>query len=88
MERPVRSMYMDIVERQALDANLYRVTIAASERVRQAPDLDFAGLSTENYARNPVVMWAHDVVGRSSWSSTPRSSRVTARPLDNPEHMC
>ncbi len=71
MERPVRSMYMDIVERQALDANLYRVTIAANERVRQAPDLDFAGLSTENYTRNPVVMWAHDVVGRSPSGGLP-----------------
>ena len=55
---------MDIVDRREIDRNRYRVTIAASERIRQSPDLDFDGLLTENYLKNPVVMWAHDVVGR------------------------
>ena len=64
-KRRSRSAYMDIVERRALDDNLYRVTIAANESIRQPPDLDFGGLSTDNYGKNPVVMWAHDVVGRS-----------------------
>ena len=79
MEGPVRSAYMDIVDRRALDANLYRVTIAANESVRQPPELDFGGLSTENYARNPVVMWAHDAVGRSPSGGLPigRTSRLT-----------
>ena len=71
MDRSVRSMYMDIVERRALDDNLYRVTIAANEEVRQPPALDFEGLSTENYAKNPVVMWAHDVEGRSPSGGLP-----------------
>ena len=71
MEGPVRSAYMDIVERRALDDNLYRVTIAANEHIRQLPDLDFGGLSTENYAKNPVVMWAHDVVGHSPSGGLP-----------------
>ena len=71
MERQVRSAYMDIVERQALSDNLYRVTIAANEEVRQPPELDFDGLSTENYAKNPVVMWAHDVTGRSPSGELP-----------------
>ena len=63
MERRVRSAYVDIVERRALEGNFYRVTIAANERVRQPPELDFGGLSTEGYLRNPVVMWAHDISG-------------------------
>jgi hypothetical protein len=71
MERAVRSAYMDIVERRTLDENLYQVTIAASERIRQPPELDFAGLSTENYGKNPVVMWAHDVAGRSESGGLP-----------------
>ena len=35
MESRVRSAYVDIVERRALEGGLYRVTIAANERVRQ-----------------------------------------------------
>ena len=43
MERRVRSAYVDIVERRALEGNFYRVTIAANERVWQPPELDFGG---------------------------------------------
>ena len=71
MDQTARSAYVDIVERRTLDENRYRVTIAASEHIRQPPELDFAGLSTENYAKNPVVMWAHDVVGRSPSAGLP-----------------
>ena len=71
MERRVRSAYVDIVERRALEGNFYRVTIAANERVRQPPELDFGRLSTERYLRNPVVMWAHDISGRSESGGLP-----------------
>lgn len=37
----------------------------------KSPELDFDGLSTENYLKNPVVMWAHDVVGRSPSGGLP-----------------
>ena len=82
MEGTVRSAYMDIVERSALGKGRYRVTIAASESIRQQPDLDFDGLSTENYAKNPVVMWAHDPVGRSPSAGLPigRTSNLTKPP--------
>lgn len=82
MEAPVRSMYMDIVERKTLGKNLYRVTIAANEKVRQPPELDFDGISTDNYARNPVVMWAHDAVGSSPSGGLPISDgrSVSTRP--------
>ena len=71
MERAARSMYVDILDRAALGDSLYRVTIAAGEKVRQPPELDFHGLSTENYARNPVVMCPHDAVGRSPSGGLP-----------------
>ncbi len=71
MDRPARSTYMDIVELRTLSPNLYRVTIAANEKVRQPPELEFGGLSTDNYARNPVVMWAHDSIGRSPSGGLP-----------------
>ena len=71
MESRVRSAYVDIVERRALEGGLYRVTIAANERIRQPPELDFGGLSTERYLRNPVVMWAHDISGRSESGGLP-----------------
>ena len=71
MDRPVRSMSMDIVGRGNLGGDRYQVTIAANERVRQPPDLVFEGLSLDNYMRNPVVMWAHDAVGRSPSGGLP-----------------
>ena len=82
MDRPSRSMYMDIVERRALAGGQYRVTIAANEKVRQPPELCFGGLSTDNYSRNPVVMWAHDAVGRSPSGGPPigRTLNLTKTP--------
>ena len=71
MVAEVRSAYMDIVERSAVEDGRYRVTIAANESARTQPDLDLGGLSTEGYARNPVVMWAHDAVGRSPSGGLP-----------------
>ena len=71
MEKPARTMHVAIVRSAAIDANRYRVTIAASEEARQPPQLDFDGLSFDNYLRNPVVMWAHDVMGRSPSGGLP-----------------
>ena len=67
----MRSAFLDIVESRDLGDGRYVVTIAANERVRRPPDLDLAGMSTEAYMRNPVVMWAHDVVGRSPSGGLP-----------------
>ena len=71
MEKSVRSLPMDIVKTRVLGNNHYEATIAANEKVRQPPDLEFQGLSTENYLRNPVVMWAHDSMGRSPSGGLP-----------------
>lgn len=71
MEREIRSMGMDIVRREAVDARRRSVVIAANERARTAPEIDLAGLRFENYRRNPVVMWAHDSTGRSPSGGLP-----------------
>lgn len=71
MEPQIRSMSMDIVQRAAVSANRRSVTIAANNRARATPDLDLGGLQFDNYRRNPVVMWAHDAVGRSPSGGLP-----------------
>ena len=79
MNSRARSACMDILGQQALGEGQYRVTIAANDKVRQPPDLDLDGMSTENYLKNPVVMWAHDGVGRSPSGGLPigRTTRLT-----------
>lgn len=67
----VRSMGMDVVRREAVDARRRSVVIAANERARTAPEIDLAGLRFDNYRRNPVVMWAHDSTGRSPSGGLP-----------------
>ncbi len=71
MNRRVRSMGMDIVERGARSAQRRSVTIAANDRARTEPDIVLDGLRFDNYRRNPVVMWAHDAVGRSPSGGLP-----------------
>lgn len=71
MEPQIRSMSMDIVQRAAVGANRRAVTIAANNRARATPELELGGLQFENYRRNPVVMWAHDAVGRSPSGGLP-----------------
>ncbi len=71
MEPQIRSMSMDIVQRTAVGANRRAVTIAANNRARATPELELGGLQFENYRRNPVVMWAHDAVGRSPSGGLP-----------------
>ena len=71
MGRNVRSLVMDIVRREAVDARRRSVVIAANDRARTAPEIDLAGLQFDNYRRNPVVMWAHDATGRSPSGGLP-----------------
>ena len=71
MDRQTRTATAAIIGSAAVDANRYRVTIAANEEARQPPILDFDGLSLDNYMLNPVVMWAHDVSGRSPSGGLP-----------------
>ena len=71
MERNARSMGVEIVRREAVDARRRSVVIAANDRARTAPEIDLAGLQFDNYRRNPVVMWAHDATGRSPSGGLP-----------------
>ena len=71
VEREVRSMGMDVVRREAVDATRRSVVIAANDRARTAPEIELAGLRFDNYRRNPVVMWAHDATGRSPSGGLP-----------------
>ena len=71
MQPQARTMSMNILERSAVDPTRRSVTIAANDRARSAPDLDLNGLRFDNYRRNPVVMWAHDSVGRSPSGGLP-----------------
>ncbi len=67
----VRSMGMDVVRREAVDARRRSVVIAANGRARATPEIDLASLQFDNYRRNPVVMWAHDFTGRSPSGGLP-----------------
>ena len=71
MDTLTRTASAAIIGGAAIDTNRYRVTIAANEQARQPPQLDFDGLSLDNYMLNPVVMWAHDVTGRSPAGGLP-----------------
>ncbi len=87
MQGLARTMHMDVVASRTLGENLYRVTIAANEKARQPPELDFDGLSFENYLKNPVVLWAHDVAGRSPSGGLPigRTLRLHRTPTGEME---
>ena len=70
-ERTVRTTQVDLAEREVVGQGAYRVTIAANDRARRPPELDLSGISTENYFKNPVVMWAHDLTGSSPSGGLP-----------------
>ena len=70
-DRTVRTAQVDLVEREAVGQGAYRVTIAANDKARRPPELDLSGISTENYFKNPVVMWAHDLTGSSPSGGLP-----------------
>ena len=54
---------MRVVSSERLGDAGYRITIAANAEARDDFELVLSGVKTENYMRNPVVMWAHDTIG-------------------------
>tara|TARA_Y100000310_G_scaffold290566_1_gene317865 strand:+ start:1498 stop:2322 length:825 start_codon:yes stop_codon:yes gene_type:complete len=69
-----------VLERQESPTQgAYRATIFVNERARQGPDLSIEGLQTENYMRNPVVLWSHDMSGKTEAAGLPigRTNRMT-----------
>lgn len=57
------------VHTRANDDGSYEITIAANNVARDNLDVDLDSLKLENYLRNPVVLWSHDMtippIGRS-----------------------
>ena len=78
-EQIVNSREVVIERRESPDEGAYRATIFVNERARQGPDLSVEGLQVENYMRNPVVLWAHDMNGKSESAGLPvgRTNRLT-----------
>ena len=78
-EQIVSSREVVIERRESPDEGAYRATIFVNERARQGPDLSVEGLQVENYMRNPVVLWAHDMNGKSESAGLPvgRTNRLT-----------
>ena len=65
--------------RESATEGAYRATIFVNEAARQGPDLSIEGLQTENYMRNPVVLWSHDMSGKTESAGLPigRTNRMT-----------
>jgi HK97 family phage prohead protease len=55
-----RRAYTTLRDIQQTGENAYSVTIYAAENVRSPLDLVLDGMSTVNYSKNPVVLWAHE----------------------------
>lgn len=66
--------------RESPTQGAYRATIFVNERARQGPDLAVEGMQTENYMRNPVVLWSHDMSGKTESAGLPigRTNRMTS----------
>ena len=62
---------MRILDRVQLEDGQYRITIAANETARDELQLVMEGMTTQNYENNPVVMYAHDTVGRTAAAGLP-----------------
>jgi hypothetical protein len=78
-EELVHSREVVLERRESSTEGAYRATIFVNERARQGPDLDIAGLQLENYMRNPVVLWSHDMSGKTESAGLPigRTNRMT-----------
>jgi hypothetical protein len=78
-EQLVHSREVVLERRESSEQGAYRATIFVNERARQGPDLDVEGLQVDNYMRNPVVLWSHDMSGKTESAGLPigRTNRMT-----------
>ena len=78
-EQIVSSREVVIERRESPDEGAYRATIFVNARARHGPALSVEGLQVANYMRNPVVLWAHDMNGKSESAGLPvgRTNRLT-----------
>ena len=60
-----------IGDSRSVGEDLYSVTIFANELSRDGMSVDLDGMDFSNYEKNPVVLYAHDHVGRTESGGLP-----------------
>ncbi|MXZ31257.1 MAG: hypothetical protein F4Z22_10585, partial [Acidimicrobiia bacterium] len=60
-----------IGDSKAVGGNVYSVTIFANELSRDGMSVDLDGMDFSNYEKNPVVLYAHDHMGRTESGGLP-----------------
>ena len=60
-----------IGEDRPVEGGVYSVTIFANELSRDGMSVDLEGMDFSNYEKNPVVLYAHDHVGRTDSGGLP-----------------
>ena len=60
-----------IGDRRSVGEDVYSVTIFANELSRDGMSVDLDGMDFSNYEKNPVVLYAHDHLGRTESGGLP-----------------
>ena len=60
-----------IGDSKAVGGDVYSVTIFANELSRDGMSVDLDGMDFSNYEKNPVVLYAHDHMGRTDSGGLP-----------------
>ena len=60
-----------IGDSRSVGGNVYSVTIFANELSRDGMSVDLDGMDFSNYEKNPVVLYAHDHMGRTDSGGLP-----------------
>ena len=79
MENFTRSA-MTLKDPEPIGDNAYSVTIFANEMARDGISIDPSSIDFSNYEKNPVVLYAHDFMGRTESARTPHRTHPQARP--------
>ena len=70
MENFTRSA-MTLKDPEPIGENAYSVTIFANEKARDGVSIDSDTIDFSNYEKNPVVLYAHDFMGRTESGGLP-----------------
>lgn len=71
-----------IGDSEQVGGDMYSVTIFANELSRDGLSVDLSGMDFSNYEKNPVVLYAHDHIGRTESGGLPigRTLRLARTP--------